>query len=246
MENKFYVYEWYDIDTQQVFYVGKGCGKRAYETKQRNNKFLDYYSKHNTDVRIVFSNLMEEEAFKKEKELYEKYSQSPNNILCNLMECGYGGLNQVWTKEMREYWSQNNPMKELDQIERMRNNNPMKNKEIALKSGKKHKRPVIINGIYYDGVKDAAKVYGITPEGVSYWCKKGYNSKGEKCEYADNKCKSNNRNKAVIVDDQYYSSIAAAARAINENKSCLARYLKLGKTEFKGHICKYADQQPSQ
>ena len=93
MENKFYVYEWYDIDTQQVFYVGKGCGKRAYETKQRNNKFLDYHSKHNTNVRIVFSNLMEEEAFKKEKELYEKYSQSPNNILCNLMECGYGGLN---------------------------------------------------------------------------------------------------------------------------------------------------------
>lgn len=28
MENNFYVYEWYNIDTQEIFYVGKGSGKR--------------------------------------------------------------------------------------------------------------------------------------------------------------------------------------------------------------------------
>ena len=25
---KFYVYEWYNINTKEVFYVGKGSGKR--------------------------------------------------------------------------------------------------------------------------------------------------------------------------------------------------------------------------
>lgn len=28
---KFYVYEWYNIDTNEVFYVGKGCGNRYKE-----------------------------------------------------------------------------------------------------------------------------------------------------------------------------------------------------------------------
>lgn len=129
----------------------------------------------------------------------------------------------------------------------MQNNNPMKNKEIALKAGEKRKTAVIINGIYYNGLVDAAKVYGITPEGVAYWCKKGKNNKGEKCEYVNkNDTIVKNSPKAVILDGIQYFSIRKAAEAINENPSCLARYLKLGKTEFKGHVCKYADQQPSQ
>ena len=38
MENKndFYVYEWFNIDTNEVFYVGKGRGKRYKEVKRRN------------------------------------------------------------------------------------------------------------------------------------------------------------------------------------------------------------------
>lgn len=246
MENKYYVYEWYNVDTNEVFYVGKGCGKRAYDIKHRNHKFNEYYNTHNTNVRILFSELSENEAFQKEKEVYNDYLEK-GYTLCNLMECGQGGLGQIWTDEMRKYWSEHNPMKEPEQIERMIKENPMKNKEIALKSGQKHKRAVIINGVYYDGLSDAAKIYNITPEGIAYWCKKGKNSKGEICEYADKKeTKSKTRSKPVIIDGKLYESIAQGARAINENKSCLARYLQLGKKEFKGHTCEYANQQPSQ
>lgn len=246
MNNKFYVYEWYDIDTNQVFYVGKGCGKRAYDTKQRNSKFLKYRANHNTDVRIVFSNLTEDEAFLKEKELYSLYSQNLNNILCNLMECGHGGLNQVWTDEMREYWSINNPMKQEEQIIRMQTSNPMKNKETALKSGQGHKKAVMINDVLYDGLVDAAQYYRVSPTAIYGWCKKGVNTYGEKCSYVNPPAKGKNHSKSVILDGITYPSIRAAAQAINENSSSLARYLKLGKTEFKGHSCKYADQQPSQ
>lgn len=134
MENKYYVYEWYNVDTNEVFYVGKGCGKRAYDIKHRNHKFNEYYNTHNTNVRILFSELSENEAFQKEKEVYNDYLEK-GYTLCNLMECGQGGLGQIWTDEMRKYWSEHNPMKEPEQIERMIKENPMKNKEIALKSG---------------------------------------------------------------------------------------------------------------
>ena len=36
MNKKFYVYEWYNIDTNEVFYVGKGCGNRYKTTSRRN------------------------------------------------------------------------------------------------------------------------------------------------------------------------------------------------------------------
>ena len=68
MENKFYVYEWYNVDTDEVFYVGKGCGKRYKEISRRNELFKEYYEKFNVDVRLLKENLSEEEAF-----YYEKY-----------------------------------------------------------------------------------------------------------------------------------------------------------------------------
>ena len=67
MENKFYVYEWYNTDTKEVFYVGKGCGKRYTETAHRNQKFLDYINSHNVESRIVINNLTEEENNELEK-----------------------------------------------------------------------------------------------------------------------------------------------------------------------------------
>lgn len=69
----FYVYEWYDIDTGIPFYVGKGKDNRYLEYKRRNTLFLDYYSTHNCDVRIIYDNLTEDEAFNKESEVTLTY-----------------------------------------------------------------------------------------------------------------------------------------------------------------------------
>ena len=44
----------------------------------------------------------------------------------------------------------------------MSKDNPMKNPEYAKKAGDKHKRAVIINGIYYDGAIDAAKALNVS------------------------------------------------------------------------------------
>lgn len=53
MKKEFYIYEWYNKDTKEIFYVGKGCGKRVRQIKGRNKLFLDYISKNNVDHRII-------------------------------------------------------------------------------------------------------------------------------------------------------------------------------------------------
>lgn len=90
INNKFYVYEWYNTDTNEVFYVGKGCGKRKDETKKRNKKFLSYIETHSIACRIIKDNLSEEEALHLEKEIIDFYKEK-NECDYNLMKGGTGG-----------------------------------------------------------------------------------------------------------------------------------------------------------
>ena len=58
--NKAYVYEWYNVDTNEVFYVGKGRNNRMHSMKNRNQYFLRYVEKYNYDCRIVKDNMTDE------------------------------------------------------------------------------------------------------------------------------------------------------------------------------------------
>jgi hypothetical protein len=249
MNNKFYVYEWYNKNTNEVFYVGKGTGKR-YLSKKRNKKFLEYIEKNETDVRIVKNNLLEEDAFKLEYELTEYYKEK-GQCSCNLAKGGTGGVSSVWTNEFREYWSEYNPMKDPIQRERMSKNNPMKNKETAEKNGKSHRRAVVINNKYYDGVITAAKELNHSTDTIISWCKKGCNPQGEPCRYADEEQKiftlpTKPGARPVIIDGIYYPTIREGAKAIGlNNTTSLSDALRHGRKKCKGHICEYANQQPS-
>lgn len=240
--NKFYVYAWYNIDTKEVFYIGKGTGKRYKNTTQRNEKFKEYIKNNNVDVIILKDNLTEEEAFKYEIEYTEKY-KAINQCSCNLANPGLGGVQNVWTNEMREYWSEYNPMKSEAQRERMRNNNPMKDKEVAMRNGKKHKKAIIIGDKYFEGIVDAEKYYNRSGSTIGTWLKKGVNPQGEKCCYVDEKRKV--KGTPVLIDGIYYDSISDAAEAINVSPTNLGIALR-NKKQCKKHICEYANQQPSQ
>ena len=69
----FYVYEYYNTETLEVFYVGKGTRNRYRTIAGRNELFLQYYQNNKCDVRIVkyFDN--EDEAFQYEQKLIEYY-----------------------------------------------------------------------------------------------------------------------------------------------------------------------------
>ena len=244
----FYVYEWFNVDTQEIFYVGKGTRKRKNSIAQRNKLFKEYYYNHNCDNRIVKYFELEEEAFKFE---YERIIElkSKGQCFCNLDNGGKGGVNFVWTQEMRDYMSEYNPMKSEEQKQRMSKNNPMKNKDISKKVGEKHKRKVIINNILYNGLVDASKALNVAPTTIAYWCQSGYNSKGELCRYADEKQKDiyqhKDNSQPILIDGKLFKSLIEAKKYLGiTNASGLCSSLKTNNL-YKGHICKYANQQPS-
>ena len=71
----FYVYEWFNIETQKVIYVGKGTGRR-YKVRKHNRMFDDYIKRFPVDSRIVERFATEEEAFKFEYEYIFKLNEN--------------------------------------------------------------------------------------------------------------------------------------------------------------------------
>lgn len=85
----FYVYEYYKVENDEVFYIGKGTGRRIRELRNRNEYFKAIYNKYECAVRIVKNNLSNEEACKLERQLIAK-SWKKGEAYCNLAEGGQG------------------------------------------------------------------------------------------------------------------------------------------------------------
>lgn len=244
----FYVYEWYDKKSGVVIYIGKGCNKRYLSTRKRNKLFSDYISQHDCASRIVREFESEEDALKFEREqicIHKKYGE----CFCNLDDGGTGGVNFIWTEEMRKYKSQNNPMKRQDQKQRMIKANPMKNKDISTRVAAKKSRAVVIKGITFESTKAAGEHFNRHPEQIQTWCKRGYDSDKEPCRYVDEVQKNfeliTTSSKKVIVDGILYKSVKEAANHYGVWSETIIRAIKNNRT-FKDHTCKYDDQQPSQ
>ena len=102
----YYVYIWYIVDTNEVFYVGKGKGKRYKHISGRNKFFTDMYKSHNCEVRKVYENLTEQEAFQKERELVRWYKENTSYRLTNQTDGGEGSSGWVPPKDFRDKQSQ--------------------------------------------------------------------------------------------------------------------------------------------
>ena len=95
MEQKYYVYQHINPQTQEVFYIGMGCGNRDSDFKYgRNPYYLKYVNKHGEPiVKRIFENLTKEEASNLEKSQISKYGRKYLNegSLTNISEGGEGG-----------------------------------------------------------------------------------------------------------------------------------------------------------
>lgn len=70
-----YVYEYFILDTDEVFYVGKGKNKRYLDVWNRGANFREVLRKNNCSVRFYKKNLENKEALKIEKERIEELKQ---------------------------------------------------------------------------------------------------------------------------------------------------------------------------
>ena len=70
--NKFYVYIYWRLDTNNPFYIGKGCDYRWKRLDRNYNQhFINIINKHPIAVEIVKDNLTEEQAFYWEEKIIE-------------------------------------------------------------------------------------------------------------------------------------------------------------------------------
>ena len=88
-ERRFYVYEFYKKETNEVFYVGKGTGSRMYDYKKRNRYFINIVNKYDCASRKVYDNLTNEEAIKLEIALIA-LRRAEGVKLCNMTNGGDG------------------------------------------------------------------------------------------------------------------------------------------------------------
>lgn len=98
----FYVYLHKRATDGRVFYVGKGCGCRAFRTSKRNKHWLSIVKKHGYSVEIVQSGMQEWWAFELECELISYYGLKN---LCNKTDGGEGVSGLVWSYESRQKMS---------------------------------------------------------------------------------------------------------------------------------------------
>lgn len=103
----FYVYLHLTEDTNEVFYVGKGKGLRAYKMSGRNKFWHNVVNKHGFTVTIVEENLTEEQSILLEQKLINEYGRRNlgTGKLVNLTDGGEGLSGKIYTDEERELMS---------------------------------------------------------------------------------------------------------------------------------------------
>ena len=100
----FYVYEWFIKSTNEIFYVGKGSGRR-YKVRKHNRFFNDVVKNNDCDSRIVKTFQTEEEAFAYEYERIHKL-QEKGLCKCNISSGGNGGTVKWWDEARRKQYSE--------------------------------------------------------------------------------------------------------------------------------------------
>jgi hypothetical protein len=161
--NNYYVYFHINSLTNQIFYVGKGKGKRAYTKTGRNNFWKRIVKKYGWIVNIVEDNLTSEQALEREIFYIKKIGRTN---LCNLTDGGDGRNNYKASEETKQ------KMSIVRKGERLGKDNPMFgkppwNKDIKrtdIISEKHPKSKKIIDeksGIIFNTIREAAKYHNM-------------------------------------------------------------------------------------
>tara|TARA_R110000796_G_scaffold18159_4_gene55185 strand:+ start:7698 stop:8282 length:585 start_codon:yes stop_codon:yes gene_type:complete len=92
-----YVYSHVRKDTGRCFYIGKGRGKRAWNTQLRNRHWNFVANKSDFKVKILVSGLTDDKALELEKNFIDQIGLEN---LTNVQEGGQGGWSHTHTPEI--------------------------------------------------------------------------------------------------------------------------------------------------
>lgn len=163
MENKYYVYFHRRLDNNQVFYVGKGCGNRAWVVSGRTEYWHRVVNKYGYTIDIFVNHLTEQEAFDIEIEqiAYHRYIGIK---LCNMTDGGEGASGVERTLEQRKQISE----RQKGSKNFMFGKTPNTAKQVTNQYGE-----------IFTSIKHAAKHYNINNSTISICCNGGRLSSGK-------------------------------------------------------------------
>lgn len=192
----FYVYEWYVKETNEVIYVGKGTNRR-YKVTKHNKFFNEFIKRFECESRIIKYFEKEKDAFTYEYDRVKELKQI-GQCVCNIYDGGFGGTTSWWNEKRRDEYSKKNVMKNEVQRKRMSEKNPMKNPKTAEKVNSQKRKAVIVDGIRYKSITEAASAIGVGMTGLAYALKDGRKCKGHQCEYDNQQPNHENTDKSIV------------------------------------------------
>lgn len=99
-----YVYLHRKASTGDIFYVGKGQGRRGWDSgiaDRPNSKWRNFAAKHGVTIEIAQCGMSEEDAFLLEMWLIAKFRYEGID-LCNMTDGGEGNSGREWTQDQRD------------------------------------------------------------------------------------------------------------------------------------------------
>lgn len=230
----FYVYKHLTADTNELFYIGKGKNRRAYE--QNHNKFWRHIAnKHGYIIEFIRENMTEKEALSLEKELIALHKPR-----ANLSIGGRGGCTGI-KRSKEDIEKRAETQRKQRSTPEWRRQQSIRSKEIANRPGMKEKialgrRP------WLEKVKNGEIPNPFKNKVVSEETKRkiSESQKGEKGYwYGTNGPAA----KPVInlTTGQVFKTILAAAKSLNGNDKSLSRRIKIGKP-YKNNLFKLLEK----
>lgn len=175
--NQFYVYAHYTLDTNELFYIGKGQKDRC-KTK-RNSYWFKVVNKHNYYIKFLYINLSQEEAYKLEIQSIAEYQPR-----CNFTRGGSGGDTFTLLPEEQK----------LEIIQKKKQSMKGKNKGIPkspehrekLKCFWRYKKIKCLDtNIIYPSIEECRRSLNLGTINITRQIKHGWKCKGYRLEFID-------------------------------------------------------------
>ena len=231
--NIFYVYKHLTADTKELFYVGKGKNRRAYD-RNHNKLWKNIVDKHGYIIEFIKENLTEGEALQLEKDLIDQHRPR-----ANFSVGGRGGATGLKrSKEDIEKRSRTQSRQRSTPEAKLRQS--LLSKEIASRPGMKEKamlgKQPWLQKLRNGEVPNPFKNKVVSEETRN---KISTSQKGEK-GYWYGKTTAVARPVVNLGTGETFKTIKDAALSVNGNYRSLSRRLKIGKP-YKRNLFKFIE-----